>query len=160
MTGERPLLLKTVSVLIFLPVLLLSGFAEANQTLSHQALLAEIVPAVVQIMRRNGYEMADYRVVGGHTDVLISGPSEKHAFFGYVDKGRLKDGEKVVLSFYEADQLPLAGRVQVIDYLLKLHEENGGSFALSLYMTKAKYKKPQPVMPVAFVEINLNRVSR
>lgn len=132
----------------------------ANQNISYQALLAEIVPTIVQIMRKNGYEMADYRVVGGHTDVPISGPPEKHAFFGYVDKRWLKGGEKIILNFYEADQLPLAGRTQVIDYLLKLHEEKNGGFALTLYMTKTKYKKPQLAMPEAFLEVNLNQIAR
>lgn len=132
----------------------------ANQKISHQTLLAEIVPTIVQIMHKNGYEMAHYRVIGGHTDVPISGPPEKHAFFGYVDEGWLKGGEKIILKFYEADQLPASGRLQVIDYLLKLHEEKNYGFTLSLYMTKAKYRKPQLIMPETFLEMNFNSIVR
>lgn len=160
MNKEFASLLKAISILLLLPLLIIPGEAVASQNIKLQTLLAEIVPTIVQIMRKNGYKMVDYRVVGGHTDIPISGPLERHAFFGYVDKGWLKGGEKIVLHFYEADQLPLSGRVQIIDYLLKMYEEKNGGFALSLYMTKAKYKKPQLIMPEAFVELNLNQVSR
>ncbi|MCX7626818.1 MAG: hypothetical protein N2Z69_00130 [Methylophilaceae bacterium] len=160
MNGARKPLFGAISILLSVTILFIPGGVMANQNISHQTLLAEIVPTIVQIMRKNGYEMADYRVIGGHTDVPISGTPEKHAFFGYVDKSWLKDGEKIILNFYEADQLPLTGRVQLIDYLLRLHEEKKGGFALTLYMTKTKYKKPQLIRPEAFLEMNLNQLAR
>ena len=157
MNREHALLLKAISMLLFLTI---PEKVMSIQNISNQNLLVEIVPTIVQIMRRNGYQMANYRVNGEHTDVPISGPPEKHAFFGYVDKGWLMGSGKIVLNFYEADQLPLAGRVQLIDYLLRMHEKKSGDFALSLYMTKAKYKKPQLIMPEAFLEMNLNQIAR
>ena len=94
----------------------------AGQKMSNQTLLLEMIPRIVQIMRRNGYEMPDYRVIDGRTDVPISGLPEKHAFFGYVDKGWLKNNQKIALYFYEADQLPISGRTELIDYLLGMYE--------------------------------------
>lgn len=151
-------LFKAISILMVL-FLITSESARANHNVNHQTLLTEIVSTVVQIMRKNGYEMPDYRVVDGHTDVPILGPPQKHAFFGYVDKKWMNGSAKIILVFYEADLLPFAGRIQVINYLLRLHEEKRGDFALRLYMTNAKYKKPQLTIPEAYLEINLNPIA-
>jgi len=160
MSRNRDLPLTGTALLLLVVLLITPGMVMAGQITSNQAILAEIIPNIVQLMRNNGYVMPEYRVIEGRTDVSISGPPERHAFFGYVDKGWLNKDQKIVLYFYEADQLPIAGRRQVIDYLLKVFEEKSGAFSLSLYMTRARYKKPQLTMPDAFLEIHLNQTAR
>lgn len=63
-----------------------------------------------------------------------------------------------MLHFYEANHLPLEGRKELISYLISLHAEQHGSFALSLRMMKDRYKKPQIVTPDAFLEMRLVRI--
>lgn len=142
--------------------LLTSQTTMANQQFDDVSLLSEIVSDTVKIMRRNGYEMPEYRVSaidgGGGTDVPISGPPEKYAFFGYLEKSWLQDKRTIVLHFYEANHLPLGGRMELISHLVSLHAKHRGRFALSLRMMEGKYKKGQIVRPAAFLEMNLNRV--
>ncbi|MEZ5616212.1 MAG: hypothetical protein R3E35_13485 [Rhodocyclaceae bacterium] len=130
----------------------------ANQQLDDESFLSEIVSNTVKIMRRNGYEMPEYRVIDGGTDVPISGPPEKYAFFGYLEKSWLQDKRTIVLHFYEANLLPSAGRIELINYLVSLHVKQRGGFALTLRMMKDNYKKGQIIRPDAFLEIKLNRI--
>lgn len=132
--------------------------ATADQKESSEALLSEIVSATVRTMRSNGYEMPDYRVNSGGTDVPISGPAEKYAFFGYSEKGRPQEKSAITLHFYEADHLPLEGRRELISHLVTLHAKRHGDFTLSLRMMKSKYKKGQIVLPEAFLEMKLGRI--
>lgn len=142
--------------------LLTSQTTMANQQFDDVSLLSEIVSDTVKIMRRNGYEMPEYRVrvtdSGVGTDVPISGPPEKYAFFGYLEKSWLQDKRTIVLHFYEANRLPLGGRMELINHLVSLHAKHRGRFALSLRMMEGAYKKGQVVRPAAFLEMNLNRI--
>lgn len=150
--------------------LLTSQTIMASQQLSDESILSEIVSNTVKIMRRNGHEMPDYRVRDGSaTDVPVSGPPEKYAFFAYregdgrtfpsVMWSRWIDIKPIyAMHFYEADQIPVAARTQLIDYLINLHEARGRNFTLYLRMTRDRYKKPQITMPPAFIELKLNRI--
>jgi len=130
----------------------------ASQQQSDEVILSEIVSTTVKIMRRNGYEMPEYKVIDGGTDLPISGPPEKYAFFGYLEKKWLQKKPMIVLHFYEANHLPLEGRIELINYLVSLHAKHRGSFALYLRMMKGNYKKGQIVIPDAFLELKLNRI--
>ncbi len=130
----------------------------ASQQQSDEVILSEIVSTTVKIMRRNGYEMPEYKVFNGGTDLPISGPPEKYAFFGYLEKSWLQEKPTIVLHFYEANHLPLEGRIELINHLVSLHAKHRGNFALSLRMMKGNYKKGQIVKPDAFLEMKLNRI--
>lgn len=160
-SGWSPLVLCW-AITLGLIGLLTSQTTMANQQLDDVSVLSEIVSNTVKIMRRNGYEMPEYRVRvidgGGGTDVPISGPPEKYAFFGYLEKSWLQDKRTIVLHFYEANHLPSVGRIELINYLVSLHVKQRGGFALSLRMMEGNYKKGQIVRPDAFLEIKLNRI--
>lgn len=146
------------AISLVLIILLTPQITTADQNQSNEALLKEIVSATVRIMRSNGYEMPDYRVINGGTDVPISGPPEKYTFFGYLEKSWLQEKPTIVLHFYEANHLPLEGRKELINYLVSLHARQHGGFALSLRMMKGVYKKGQVFRPDAFLEMRLNRI--
>jgi len=158
MTPIIPILCCAMTMTLGLTIFLLPRTATANPQQNDEAILSEIILATVKLMCRNGYEMPDYRVVNGHTDVPISGPPEKYAFFGHPENEWIERKRIIVLDFYEAHKIPLSGRTQLIDYLMNLHEERHGGFALHLYMTSAKYKKPQVFKPEPFFEMKLNRI--
>lgn len=140
--------------------LLTSQTITANQKFDDESILSEIVSNTVKIMRKNGYEMPEYRVIDGGTDVPIYGPQEKYAFFGYLEKNWSREKQTIVLHFYEATLLPSEGRIELINYLVSLHVKQQGGFSLVLRMMEKKYKKGQIVRPDAFLEIKLNRIER
>lgn len=79
-------------------------------------------------------------------------------FFGYLEKDRLQEKQIIVLHFYEANRLPLEGRMKLINYLVTLHAKRHDGFTLSLRMMKSNYKKGQFILPTAFLEMKLSRI--
>lgn len=124
-----------------------------------QAVLAEIVPMLVTIIRKHGYEAPDYRVFDGHTDVPVSAVPATSPFFGYVRNDKLNKRQTIVLHFYQVDKLSAEARVELINYVIHVYEEKNRGLSFSLRMMRAVYKKPQIMIPEALVEINLNALS-
>ncbi len=121
-------------------------------------ILSEIVDETMLVMRDNGYDMPNYRVINKrHSDISIHGPLERHAFFAYIDSG-LITRQKIIVSMYEADKLPVKARAEWIKYIIGLHYEVDGGFNLELCLTNSKYKKPQLGMPSCFVKLVLTEV--
>jgi hypothetical protein len=146
---------------IFLVVALLPdrNATAADQRQEANTLLVKIVAETVNVMRENGYDMPGYVVRNGASDVPLSGPPEKHAFFAYVETGWIEREPTIILHFYEADQIPISARMRLIPHLIALHEADKHRFGLLMRMTKKKYKKPQIIQPKAFFEMKLNRVN-
>lgn len=147
------------SFLLFLFVGNCMGANVEKHGVDYGEILTRIVNETILIMRSNGYDMPNYRVVNKkHSDISIHGPLERHAFFAYIDSGLITKNQKIVVSLYEADKLPLKARTEWINYILELHHEVDDGFNLELCLTKSKYKKPQIVMPSCFVRLDLTEV--
>lgn len=132
---------------------------EPNQRREAEILLVKIVSDVTKVMRKNGCDMPEYIVRDGSSDLPITARSERHTFFAYVDTGWIKNESKIVLHFYEADQIPAIARTRLISYLIDLHEGYQHNFSLLIRLMDQKYKKFQIIPPRAFVEVELNRVN-
>jgi len=124
-------------------------------------ILEKIVYGSTEVLQRNGFNMLKYDVRNGsHTDLPLSSGPPNIGFFAYKDTSWIGGESSYKMSFYEADKIPVAARMQLIVYLVKLHEAEGRGFTLSLRMMRDKYKKPQIIEPAVFIELKLNQIER
>lgn len=63
------------------------------------------------------------------------------------------------LLFYDADQVPIQAQIEIIEYCMKLYEEQERNITITIHMMDEKFE-PRLIKPAAFFELKLNRTER
>lgn len=147
-----------VVAVFFWQLFLGSAMASEHQPAN---ILEKIVYGSIEVLQKNGFNMLKYDVRNGsHTDLPLSSGPPNIGFFAHKDTSWIGGGASYKMNFYEVDKIPVAARMQLIAFLVKLHEAEGRSFTLTLRMMRDQYKKPEIIKPAAYIELKLNQIER
>lgn len=129
-------------------------------------LLEKIVHGYINILKQYGLTTKQHRFYEGRNfnvrDGAVSFPvldEDNGMFFGYIANRWFGDKFSYKLHFYEADKIPLAARLELIEYSMRFHEEHARNSTLAIRMMKGRYKK-LGILPDAFLEMKLDRIER